>query len=406
MKNKIRYIPVLAISILFINCGGGDNFTIKVTNPTNLILKDALIVKSLSTDHKNFNLTSNDKEIPFQIIKSGDDSRIEFVTTLNPDEVKIFNLKKVTADNINKFEPRTYAELSMKPGNLYADKRFRGNKFVNVTYLKVPSIHTDHDALFKYEGPGWESEKVGYRFYLDWRNAMDIFGKKYDKLILDQVGTNDTVAKDDSYHSMQAWGMDIFKVGNSLGIGSIGMWSDGKVNMVSQTDSIICSIPYTGPVEARINTTYYGWLAGNKKYDLNSSFSIVAGSRLTKCELQISNNPDNIVTGLARHEYTELIKSNYKNGWNYLALYGKQTLVNNEDKLGIVIFYPTDEFVNTFEDSLSYIVKLKPKDGKVKYYFAAAWEQEENGIKNLEEFKNYLELTIKVLNNPVIVELK
>ena len=99
----------------------------------------------------------------------------------------------------------------MKTNNVYFDKRFRGNKFVNVTQLRVPAIHTDHDALFKYEGPGWESEKVGYRFYLDWRNATDIFGKKNNKLILDQVGTHDTVAKDDSYHSMQDWGMDILK---------------------------------------------------------------------------------------------------------------------------------------------------------------------------------------------------
>jgi len=200
--------------------------------------------------------------------------------------------------------------------------------------------------------------------------------------------------------------MDIFKVGSSLGIGSIGMWAEDKVNMVSKTDSVICSIPYTGPIEAKVNTKYYGWQVGDNKYDLNSSFSIAAGSRLTKCELQISKDAENIVTGLAKFKGTELIKSNFKTGWNYLALYGNQTLVNENDKLGIVVFYKSEDLLELSEDTLSYIVKLKPDNGKVTYYFAAAWEQEENGIKNIDEFKKYLEETLITLNNPVIVEIK
>ena len=184
------------------------------------------------------------------------------------------------------------------------------------------------------------------------------------------------------------------------------MWANDKVYMVSKTDSVVCSIPYTGPIESKVNTKYYGWLVGDSKYDLNSSFSISAGSRLTKCELQISKNAENIVTGLAKYKDTELMKSNSKSGWNYLALYGKQTLVNENDKLGIVVFYKSEDLLELSDDALSYIVKLKPKNGNVSYYFAAAWEQEENGIKNIDEFKKYLEETIQVLNNPVIVEIK
>jgi len=406
MKKIIKHIAVFIVSIILIACSSKNDVTIKVTNPTNLNLKDAVVTTSLNSNSEYFSLTYDDNEIPYQIIKSGDVNKIEFVTDLNPNEVKVFHLKEIKPDQIKSFTPRTYAELSVKTGNVYIDKRFRGDKFVKVTHLKVPAIHTDHDALFKYEGPGWESEKVGYRFYLDWRNATDIFGKNKNQLILDQVGTHDTVAKDDSYHSMQDWGMDIFKVGNSLGIGSIGMWANDKVNMVSKTDSIICSIPYTGPIEAKIITDYYGWQVGNKKYDLSSSLSIAAGSRLTKCEINISNTAENIVTGLAKYDKTELIKSNNKNGWNYLALYGNQTLVSDKDKLGIVVFYNSDQLIELSEDELSFIVKLKPDNGKITYYFAAAWEQEENGIKNIDEFKKYLEETVLYLNNPVIVELK
>jgi len=139
---------------------------------------------------------------------------------------------------------------------------------------------------------------------------------------------------------------------------------------------------------------------------LSSSISIAAGSRLTKCEINISNTAENIVTGFAKYDKTELIKSNNIDGWNYLALYGNQTLVNDNDKLGIVVFYNTDQFIELLEDELSFIVILKPEGGKVTYYFAAAWEQEENGIKNIDEFKKYLVETIQILNNPAIVEIK
>jgi hypothetical protein len=151
---------------------------------------------------------------------------------------------------------------------------------------------------------------------------------------------------------------------------------------------------------------YFGWFVDKKKYDLSSSFSIAAGSRLTKCELQISKDAENVVTGLAKYKDTDLMKSNFKTGWNYLALYGNQTLVNENDKLGIVVFYRSEDLLELAEDELSYIVKLKPSNEDVIYYFAAAWEQEENGIKNIDEFKNYLDETLQTLNNPVIVEIK
>jgi hypothetical protein len=406
MLDRIKLIIMLYSSLLFAACSSQNFRIINIANPTNLNLTDALIETSIDPKLQNISLLSDGEEIPFQLVDEDGKRILKFVTDITSQQTNEIRLEESTGSQSKKFNARTYAELSMKTNNVYFDKRFRGDKFQNVSHLKVPAIHTDHDALFKYEGPGWESEKVGYRFYLDWRNATDIFGKKENQLILDQVGTHDTVAKDDSYHSMQEWGMDIFKVGSSLGIGSISMWADDKVNMVSKTDSVICSIPYTGPIEAKVNTKYYGWLVGNNKYDLNSCFSITAGSRLTKCELQISKDAENIVTGLAKYNGTDLIKGNFKSGWNYLALYGKQTLVNENDKLGIVVFYKSEDLLELSEDTLSYIVKLKPNNGNVTYYFAAAWEQEENGIKNIDEFKKYLNETLLILNNPVIVEIK
>ena len=403
MKTTIT-ISLILVMISFISCSDQKSLKLSVTNQTDLTLTDAFVTAEIDSSLGKVSVYDGENLIPSQQLISIGKKEIGFVLNLNALETKTVTIKP---DNENhKFKSRTYAELSMKPGNVYYDGKFHGDKFVNVKELKVPSIHTDHDALFRYEGPGWESEKVGYRFYLDWRNANDIFGKKVNQLLLANIGVHDTVAQDDSYHSMLDWGMDIFKVGNSLGIGSIGMWYDNKVFMVSKTDSVFCEIPDNGPIVSTVRTSYYGWLVGKKKYDLISALSIAAGSRLTKCNLEISDNPENIVTGLAKYEGTDFIKHTSDAKWAYISLYGNQTLVDPDDKLGIAVFYKRNELENLTEDDLNYVLKLKPVNGKVEYYFCAAWDQEPNGIKNRNEFIQYLDDTLEQLNNPPVVQVK
>lgn len=384
--------------------------TITLINQLNRDRVDAYVVLN-STELKNadesfdtqsLKIYDGEKEIPYQIEKNkskGD--QILLVVDIKANQSK--ELKLVWGnDKKSEFKSRTYAELAMKNPSFFDGKKFRGDTFQNVTKIKVPSVHTDHDALFKYEGPGWESEKVGYRFYLDWRNATDIFGKKVNELVLKNIGIHDTLAQDDSYHNMQDWGMDIFKVGNSLGIGSLAMLSNGRVVMVSKTDSIYCAVSKNGPIKSEVKTNYYGWQVDNKKFNVESRLSITAGSRLSKHAIVINGEPDNLVTGLAKYEGTSFMKSNNKKGWNYIALYGKQSLAG--DDLGIALFYKQKDFIELTEDNLSQIVKLKPTNGKLEYYFAAAWQQEFNGIKNQNEFEKYLNETIQELNNPLKVE--
>jgi Domain of unknown function (DUF4861) len=405
MKMKtIVTISLILLLIGFISCSDQRSLKLSVKNQTDLTLSDVFVTAEVDSSLGKVSVYDGKDLIPSQLLVLGGEKKIGFVLNLNPLESKQIVIK---SDNENQeFKSRTYAELSMKPGNVYYNGKFHGDKFVNVTELKVPSIHTDHDALFRYEGPGWESEKVGYRFYLDWRNANDIFGKKVNQLLLANIGVQDTVAQDDSYHSMLDWGMDIFKVGNSLGIGSIGMWHDNKVFMVSKTDSVFCEIPDNGPIVSTVRTSYYGWLVGKKKYDLISALSIAAGSRLTKCNLEISDNPENIVTGLAKYEGTDFIKHTSDAKWAYISLYGNQTLVGPDDKLGIAVFYKRSELENLTEDDLNYVLKLKPVNGKVEYYFCAAWDQEPNGIKNRNEFIQYLDDTLEQLNNLPVVQVK
>lgn len=405
IKIILKYCLIITL-IIIIGCSDKE-INIYLTNPISIERIDEPVQINLERfgklkfDPLKISVYEGDKEIPFQI--DGLDmnnvpDHITFVLNFQPNERKkitIYNKPSQT-----NFQKRTQAELSRKFGYEYKNGKYNGGYFKNIDWIRVPDGHKDHDALFRYEGPGWESEKVGYRFYLDQRNRTDIFGKKVKDLVLQDIGVHDIEAKDDSYHNMQWWGMDIFKVGNSIGIGSIAMWSDNKMFTVEKTDSIYCYVESNGILRSGIKTKYFGWQVGENRYNLESNFSIFAGSRLTKTDLIVDPVPPNICTGLAKAENTEYFwNDKNESQWQYIALYGKQSLAG--DDLGIAIIFKKENLIERFDDSLNYIVKLKTQNGKLTYYFLAAWQQEVDGIKNIQEFKNYLEGILLVLNNPI-----
>ncbi|HSR17120.1 MAG TPA: DUF4861 family protein, partial [Ignavibacteriaceae bacterium] len=149
-------------------------------------------------------------------------------------------------------------------------------------------------------------------------------------------------------------------------------------------------------------TYFYGWQVANEKYNLLSDLSITSGSRLTKSELRISENPANMVTGLAKDANGEFFEKKGDKTWSYFAVYGKQSLA--EDNLGIALFYNNREKVEFKETNDSYVVILKPNSGKIIYYFCAAWEKEPEGIKTKEEFNFYIDKTLEKLDNPIAVQ--
>jgi hypothetical protein len=326
--------------------------------------------------------------------------QIVFIADFSAKEKKGITIRySKSGQKLTSYKKRTQAELSHKVGGRFVDRKYEGGEFKNVNFLKVPAEHTDHSYFIRYEGPGWESDKVGYRFYLDWRNANDIFGKKIPDMVLQDVGQDGF----ESYHEMLPWGMDILKVGESLGIGSIGMWYQNRAERVSKTDSVNCTIVVNGPIQSKIRTSYYGWQVGDEKYNLSSELTINAGSRLTRNDITITGNPSNLCTGIVKHDSAETFSSTDIAGeWQYLASYGRQSLA--DDNLGMAILYRKGDLIKITEDNQSLVITLNPVDGQLTYYFLAAWEKEPDGIKTEAKFKSYLFETVTQLNVPINVQ--
>jgi len=287
---------------------------------------------------------------------------------------------------------KSYAEISVKQGGKWEGRKYIGGTFKNVDTLRLAPEHTDHSFDIRYEGPGWESNKIGYRLYLDWRNAIDIYGKKTEAIILPQVGQDGF----DSYHEMSDWGADILKAGKGIGIGSIDRFVNNKRLHFYEVDVTEATVKNTRD-KSVVKIDYTGWKTASNKINFMSELTIKPDDRYTQHTIKASQAIEGICTGIVKQKNTELLlKSSTNKKWAYLATYGIQSLV--PDNLGMALFYEVSTVADVVDAEFDHLLVFKPTTKPVSFYFLGAWEQEKNGIKSKQEFVSYLDQKLEELN--------
>lgn len=404
MKKIFKLLPYSLVFFILWGCSSekainpGVKFNNKITSGRLVEFNDIENNSSLKTlISQSFTVKQGDKEIQSQLFKcpaTGTHSLLIYPEPDNKSKITIIPGKESTS----RFQPMAHAELWKKTGGEWVDRKYIGGEFTEVDSVRLPDECTDHSFFLKYEGPGWESNLVGYRFYLDWRNANDVFGKKTEDMVLEQVGQDGY----DSYHNMCDWGMDVLKVGKSLGIGSIGYWNGMAAERVAETDSVISKIISNGPLRAMIQTDYYGWTTNDFKTKCTSLLSIDANTRLTRQILILGEEVANICTGIHKDTTCEVIKI-VEGEWTALGTWGKQSL--NNDMLGLVVIAKTKDIIDFTTDPDNQVMILKPDNKIVSWYFGATWESEKYAVKTIDEFREYILKELELLNNPDEVKL-
>jgi unsaturated rhamnogalacturonyl hydrolase len=290
---------------------------------------------------------------------------------------------------------QTAAEISVKRGGEWRPreknpklKEYVGGEFVNVRAFTPPPEHTDHSNLIRYEGPGIESDKVGYRIYLDERNGFDVFGKKTRDPALHAVGLDGY----ESYHHPAPWGMDILKVGASLGTGGFGFWNGKGVERVSHVAGWDATITEAGGMYASFRIAYKGWQVGGLTTNVNADFSMHGGSRLVHTLLHFDQALPKLAIGVVKHPDTELIVSSMDvtdMAYGYVASWGKQSL--DGDSLGMAVLFRRGTLDHPETTSTDYVAVVEPEGRDYDYAFLAAWGGEPGGITSKEAFVAYLE---------------
>ncbi len=286
--------------------------------------------------------------------------------------------------------PEASAEISVKEGGSWNGRVYEGGTFVNKKKMTVPDAHTDHSFYIRYEGPGWESEKVGYRLYLDWRNAIDVFGKRKQGLALRNVGQDGF----DSYHAYADWGQDILKVGPSLGIGGYARYADGKTQKFEEVGETEVCIRNT-PKKSTIHIEYEDWKVRDILLNLDAKISIKPGDRFSKITLKTNKTTNDLCTGIVKHDEIPLLQGSGKE-WAYIATHGPQVIESETELLGMGIVYRKTDAVLVPEDKENHLL-LFSEGKKHEYWIVAAWSEEMQPIKDQSAFTTLLEHKIKEL---------
>lgn len=375
------------------------------------VQEDSWKVPGLVVMHKGYPLAS-------QVVDSdgdGDPDSLLVITNLKANEKQVWDiLRSPSGVDVPTSAKRTQVDLGIMTGGRWikgkkagdrtrGDFEYEGGTFRDVMVCELPRENSDHSKFVRYEGVGLESDKIGYRIYLDWRNGFDIFGKTTHHMVLKDVGLDGY----DSYHEMQAWGMDLLKVGPAVGVGGFGYWDGTKMVQVSDVDSLLCQLRENGHLQSSISIHYGNWNTGTQTVDLDASLAMRAGSRAVDVRLRLSDALQDMAAGIVKHPGVAFIEGNRdipENAWTYVATWGPQSL--DGGNLGMAVLFQKGSMSGLTEDEWNHVVVFRSNNRSVHYQFLGAWDGEPDGIQSLEAFKTYLETSIQALNQPPKLMIK
>jgi hypothetical protein len=301
--------------------------------------------------------------------------------------------------NWTSFTPKAHARLKKKGTN----------DVYGITLQKeiMPYRHPANNfsvtpiPYYQTEGPAWENDKVGFRIYLDVRNAKDIFGKTTSAMVMDTVGT---YGGKYYHHFDERWGMDILKVGTSLGAGALAIQvktPDGKDTIIRLGGDAVEQTSYElikdGPQEAIIRLHYKNWKVLSNTYNLTEDISIKAGNYFYESSVVINGLKGNekVVTGIVNLKSSQSFTLNDKNT-HVLYTHDKQS--ENNDYLGMAIMLKQNSnpvYLQMSKEGAgitnTYTAALNVKNNQpVVFRFYACWEATDINFKNKDFFQRFL----------------
>lgn len=382
------------ILVLLSGCQQKEYYT--VSNPDNKKVTDLATVLSRQEVNRFLPDTTTGlpvivkdrqgKLLPSQCDDMNGDGRwdeLVFLCNLGSGESQKLIFEPVEAAAYPVFDTRThlrFCRADVPHDTAWGDLRMKTND----TKYTIP--------VYQMEGPAWENDIVAFRNYYDARNGIDIYGKRVHDMVLDSVGVNGR-----DYHQLAGWGMDILKVGNSLGAGAIaigtgdslyrvGLCEEGRFRLVSQ-----------GPVRTVFELIYKNVPAGTRSYSVIHRISIYAGDNFYRSSILVDGlkGDEELVTGIVNmHNLAEDTAD--AGDMKILSTWGKQSM--NEDLLGMAVIFPSSEFKRYWEAPASgpgiistHLVSLSLSAGKpATYAFVAGWGLQDEKLKDKEYFSEVL----------------
>ena len=324
------------------------------------------------------------------------------VTDLGPEEEKIARLVFVLPEDYPSFVTRTNLRMGAnRPGYPELEK---AERLEGITYHN----HSRTGEIYQMEGPAWENDRVGFRNYLDQRNGMDIFGKLTAQMVLDSVG----IAGRQSYHEPDTWGMDVLKVGTSLGAGSIAYLFGDSLYRVGDSGSGAYRAIIEGPLRSCLELSFNGWQVSDHAVDVVHRIGIAAGSRYYSSSITRSGREPEMdpVAGIVNMKSDSLYVLDLNGEFTGFMTHDLQS--EDTTMLAMALVVPSARLKDYGKAPESgegitetyYVVLDAESSGEVGYRFYALWEREDQRWASRDEVTSFLRKEADRWSEPLLVE--
>jgi hypothetical protein len=409
-RNTILFVFIMALVV--VSCGKKEKPSKKISleNTLDIIRQDEPVIlerktvdaffQDIPNGHVPVVMNENNEQIPSQtddLNFDGEWDELIFTLTFQPNETKTVSVILLPKSERKEYPRRTNIR--------FGDKKPPFEELDNVERLKSTESAVI-SKVFQMEGPAWENDKVAFRNYFDARNGIDIFGKRTESMVLDSVGI-----RGQNYHELDSWGMDILKVGNSLGAGAIALEVKDSVYRIGLSEKAAYKLVAEGPVRSVFQLSFMEQPAGGNVYDVIHTISIVAGAHYYKSTVKangLSGN-ESLVTGIVNMESDSLIMKEFADAYVSLATHDNQAYTGEILGMGLLIEKEMFEQTMTAPEKGEGIVQTYMADLKISenkpavFYFFSGWEYENPKFKNPGYFLSVIEKDAKKLNSPVMI---
>ena len=369
-----------------------------------------------------FALMSCNKSMNISVENPSDFDRLEIV------ELQVDQLMTLPA---GKAYQVTNQQGETLPSQLTFDGKLIFQAGIRTKDKIVYSIKTGAPAAFtpktygrfipeRYDDFAWENDRVAFRIYgpalipIDGpSNGIDIWYKRTNDLIIDKWYKDD-LAKVRSYHEDHGEGLDDYKVGRTLGAGMMAPFEDDSLYL---NDNFVTQEMYeNGPLRTTFKLTYKNLTVNGKSFTESRTFSIDAGSQLTKVTQEYgTDNTLTVAAGIIKRAIED-------EPYTTLTDKGTAAVVYEEPENGTVgkvfvgmifpkgiehvishthtILHPKTKREETHSHVLA-ITSYYPGQ-PVTYYTGYGWEK--FGYRTLDDFRNYLIFFTKKIEEPLIIK--
>ena len=226
-----------------------------------------------------------------------------------------------------------------------------------------PAIDTYHQL--HHHGVAMESELMAYRIYFDKKQTIDPYCKRTPQLELAQSYwyPNDSLLA-------AGYGDDILRVSGTVGIGSVKYWNGTKQVHIEPVAERSQRIVRQTRNKATIEVAVQGWQVEEKNVHMAVQYTMQAGHRDMRCDVQLSEEVKGLCTGvqtIPAKGGSDTATIMLQNGI-LLASWGTDWPVNDSVKyaketVGLGIFIPKEfagEQVHDKQNNLCLLKGTKP----------------------------------------------